>query len=232
MRHHTLRQVSAPAPELPAKRPLALGAGGHGGSCGVWLPPFPGGGSNLRPLRPVSSCPQSPELPVGSSPAPSLHIPPGRHGPRHLPPPLPRVFQPKAPAGSSPRRLLTRFVLLFLRLRSPRALCSAASPPPPAPCSPTLRRRPSSRWRVVSSACQVRVLPTPGDEARGHAGSGTGPSGPGGCFGEGKELVGWVRVEARLKDGARGCEQRCRVYMEAGSSWCCPWSGLGEHLHW
>lgn len=57
-------------------------------------------------------------------------------------------------AGRSPC-LATIFVLLFLRLHSPRALCSVASPPLPAPCFPTLRRHPSCPWQAVSLACQV-----------------------------------------------------------------------------
>lgn len=75
----------------------------------------------------------------------------GSSGETQLPPVLAGPVPPRHAVGSRP--LVPS--LPPCRLRSPRALCSAASPPLPAPCSPTLRRRRSSRWRAVSSACQV-----------------------------------------------------------------------------
>ena len=75
--------------------------------------------------------------------------PPAVGGTSHRPPP------PLHPARWGRAAPLTP-PLSPHRLRSPRALCSAASPPQPAPCSPTSRRRRSSRWRGGCSACQVR----------------------------------------------------------------------------
>lgn len=66
--------------------------------------------------------------------------------------------------------LLPAHLLSSRRPRSPRALCSVASPHLPAPCFLTLPRAPSSLWQVVFLVCQVRSKSSPPAE-RGEEGS-------------------------------------------------------------